>query len=81
MTEGVGVSRRNRAGVWRERRGRLEELVRKGRVESNLGYVLVILRGSSRDEAQRRGAKPSSKSLSFRILGEEWRPPHPCFVA
>ena len=47
MTEGVGVSRRNRAGVWRERarasRG-VGLCTSHCKAGSNLGHVLVIVR-------------------------------------
>ena len=81
-TEGVEMSRRGRAGVGRGRCGYIGELARRDREESNLGYILVVIRGKgSRDEAQRRGVKPFDESSSFRVLGVVWCPPRPCFVA
>ena len=76
------MSRRDRAGVGRERCGYIGELVRRDREESNLGYVLVVIRGKGfRDEAQRRGVKLFYESSFFRVLGVVWCPPRPCFVA
>ena len=73
--EEVKMGRRGRAGVVRGRCGHIEELARRDKGESNLGCGLVVVRGkSSRDEAQRRGVKPSYEPPSLQGSGNSMVP-------
>ena len=64
------MGQRGKAGVGREGCRYTEKLVLRDGEESNLGCVLVVLRGNgSSDEAQRRGVKPFCEPSSFRVLG------------